>query len=736
MPQVYSEAKMGGLGTSVARPPRTGTQLPIGDEPLIMGGAVVESEFFLGCTMWRRFAVSYFLPAVATVTVVAAAPTLGLFIACLTPHAGAVAVLAALAAILWVLRMPALPGWGSIWPIFPWPLPTLSVVAMSATLAAVASCLLHHKVLLPALPAAIFAAILSTVFYLLLLPRVLACQHGHRVPSPPTTDDAPSEQAPSAASASPPVPAAKLPPADLGAGTKSPAGAPWEAPIHDQERLRRLQRWLDAGENPIGSAQDDLFDIKWEAARLVSLVKPRGAADPAGTVHLIGARGSGKSTLIRLAAEQAKSQAVDGAIKLRFCYISLWDHADAASAVRAAVIEGIKSIRSRVDIVPFAGAPASLPRALFGHSGAAGILDVIAAPPTEVWLPALSEFLIRVRCRLIFCVEDTDRLAPAEKAAAYFSLLEGFLDSVKRYAGFGYIFCSATPTWSEPAGDQPGLQKKPEASERFNTSYLVNHFGQLSREHKSLSGEVLKDIELSAASARRDYGFRNFWWLTGGVALPRLFQSQIHFDAAMASKCEAVLEVFRAWMDGQTFPRAEASRPYMTGTPGVDPQRRKEAFTAFLNDSTELGVMRYLTPRTLRNGLRDARRRWLSIVRAAKEAKAEGDSEKDLYLHCLDPDSVLVACLILACFPDQAERILRHGIHDWFDTPAATAARQDGYGEGERKSQTTVGRNLRMLSGFSEAVRKAVDYDQTLRPGGLAGPAEQARKNWQVFCSS
>jgi hypothetical protein len=636
----------------------------------------------------------------AVIAIVVSAVVLGLLVARFIPRADAVAIIAFLAVILWVLRMPALPGLGSIWPVHGWPPPTPWIAVGSAAMAAAASCFLRHTLSVPAVwPAAVFSAILSIVFYMLLLPRMLARLHERRGPGQQATDDTQLEQA--------------------------PADAPCGASIHDREPLIRLQRWLDGGENPIGSAQDDLFDIKEQASGLVSLLQPRGLADPAGTVHLIGARGSGKSTLIRLAAEQAESQKVAGAIKLRFCYISLWDHADAASAVRAAVIEGIKSIKDRLDIIPFAGAPASLPRALFGQAGAAGILDVIAAPPTEVWLPALSELLLRTRCRLIFCVEDTDRIAPKEKAAAYFSLLEGFLDAVKRYPGFGYILCSATPTWSEPAGDQPALRKEPEASGRFSLSSLVGYFGEQSTRRQPLSGNILKDIELSVASARADYGFRNFWQVAGGVALPRLFQNQVHFDAAMASKCEAVLKVFRVWMDGQISPGTETTRP--------DSQR---TFTAFLNDSSEFGVMRHLTPRTLRNGLRDARRRWLNMVRAAKAAKPEKGSGGDLYLRCPDPDSVLVACLILACFPDQAGRILRYGIHNWFDTLAATAARANGLGEGGQNSQTTVGRNLRILSGFSEAVRNVVDYDQQLRPRGLAGAAEQARKNWQVFCTS
>lgn len=662
----------------------------------------------------------------AVIAIVVSAVVLGLLVARFIPRADAVAIIAFLAVILWVLRMPALPGLGSIWPVHGWPPPTPWMAVGSAAMAAAASCFLRHTLSVPAVwPAAVFSAILSIVFYMLLLPRMLACLHERRGPGQQATDDTQPGQAPAVESPRPSAPTAKSPFASLGLGTEAPADAPCGAPIHDRERLLRLRRWLDGGENPIGSAQDDLFDIKEQASRLVSLLQPRGVADPAGTVHLIGARGSGKSTLIRLAAEQAESQKVAGAIKLRFCYISLWDHADAASAVRAAVIEGIKSIKDRLDIIPFAGAPASLPRALFGQSGAAGILDVIAAPPTEVWLPALSELLLRTRCRLIFCVEDTDRIAPKEKAAAYFSLLEGFLDAVKRYPGFGYILCSATPTWSEPAGDQPALRKEPEASGRFSLSSLVGYFGEQSTRRQPLSGDILKDIELSVASARADYGLRDFWQVAGGVALPRLFQNQVHFDAAMASKCEAVLKVFRVWMDGQISPGTETTRP--------DSQR---TFTAFLNDSSEFGVMRHLTPRTLRNGLRDARRRWLNMVRAAKAAKPEKGSGGDLYLPCPDPDSVLVACLILACFPDQAGRILRHGIHDWFDTIAATAARANGLGEGEGNSQTTVGRNLRILSGFSEAVRDVVDYDQKLRPRGLAGPAEKARKNWQIFCNS
>jgi hypothetical protein len=311
------------------------------------------------------------------------------------------------------------------------------------------------------------------------------------------------------------------------------------------------------------------------------------------------------------------------------------------------------------------------------------------------------------------------------------------LDSIKRYPGFGYIFCAGTPTWSE--GGVPAEDARhwvpPEADGR-RTNYL-QWFGDAVAEKLNPASQqnMISQMHDEVRLARRSIASR-FWVACGPLAIARAFQSQANLDELNRPVLKAALEVFRAWMDGWTSPSSKSSRPCMTCTPGVDPTKRRKMFEAFLADNSEFGLMRYLTPRTLRNGLRDARRRWENIVRKVAAANPEAVADEKLWEKCPDPDSVLVACLILACFPDQAGRIVQHGIHNWPETPAAQSARGHQLAEGQANSQSPVGQALRVLSGFSEAVRDIVDCDPEKRPMGLAGTTEQAKKNWELFRNS
>jgi energy-coupling factor transporter ATP-binding protein EcfA2 len=658
--------------------------------------------------LWKWLGLNIFLalPAIALAVV------FGLLATFYVPHAAGFSVIALLAITLWILRMPALPGWGSIYPRASKcrPVPVPWVATAGAGVAVLAAGFITGWA--SAWLAAIFAGVLAIVFYLLLLPRLLARRQRRRRLQERKIEFQPPEAPPAAKPGTQP----EMPEAvrELLGG---PENAPWAAPVHDEERSNRLHRWLDGGENPIQSAEDDLFDMGPQAHRLIEYLQPPASDAFAGTVLLIGARGSGKSTLLRLAAEMASQP--EKPSKLRFATVSLWDHADPASAVRAAIVEGIKSVRDLIDVIPFSGAAASLPRALFGQPGAAGLFDLISAPPTEVWLPALSEALLLANARLIFCIEDADRIAPKEKAENYYSLVEGFLDSIKRYPGFGYIFCAGTPTWSEGGPVRP--QARAGTIHPMDALKPPPNISEIPQEFdRGKAGRMVADERIRVAEDFRER--------VGPLPIPRLFQYQLSLDAVNRATIAAALGVFRAWMDCRVC-QADPRRTSMTATPGVDAGSRQKMFDAFLADHSELGLMRYLTPRTLRNGLRGARRRWQNMVRTVAAANPDAVSDGKLWEKCPDPDSVVVACLILACFPERRDELLEHGLHLYLNSQAlAMKVKKNPSGADLQ--------GLRFLTGFSEALHDMVDCHPQRRPMGLAGAAEQAKKNWELFCKS
>lgn len=642
----------------------------------------------------------------------------GWLIAALVPHAQAVVALALLAAVIWLLRLRVMPGRGSFWG---WPLPRrpppVAWVAITAAAISVVVTITAFP-LANAWPAAVIGTILSVALYVLMIPRTLAWLHGHP-DSPPPRDktDAPTVDGGDSKSAAQPGRSTD--------GRIELFPVMWGAPAHHPERLKRILPWLDGTENPVSHSGDDIFDFSSAVREINGCLRPASPAGPAGTVFLDGQRGSGKSTLLRLAAEESRK--TQAGVSLRFCYVSLWGHADLHAAMNEALASAMASIRDRVDILPLYGVVNSLPRALFGQGGGAGLLDAIGPPPTEIWLPAISEALLRAGLRLIFCIEDMDRVSPPDRINQGTALLEGFLDMVKRYPGFGYVVCGATPVWSEPAPQQGDagttvdaqvLAMQPRATDASPTASEV----------ADAEREAQKIFSYDATVRAK---------LIGYLPVARLFQFRFDMQAFQYEQIEPVLEAFRVWMIQQVDPNFADPTTAMARVAGFGGHDRSEAFDAFLRDPSPLGVVRHLTPRVLRNGLRDARWRWEVIaVDATSKAKKEGGQAAQL---CIDPDSVLVACLWLACFPERAGRVNLAGPESWCDNPSVARAREDN-DRAISPKQTLADfffpramEVRRVVAGLSKPTLDVLQYSTDKRPGGIYGREDAAKKNWEIF---
>lgn len=659
------------------------------------------------------------------------------------------AVFLAVAILLWLFHLPRLPKAGSIRLRRGLPPPVSWVMLVAAIAASLLVACVWKTPVAVNIPAAFIAAALALIGYSLLLPRMLSSHALKRLkvgPRAAVASEMPTV-APQAQSA-PPTKAAPGP-ALLNASRAPP---PWDAPIHDPERERRLFRWIAASENPLESTGDDLFDVKRKATRLLELLRPSSPVSGAGTVNIVGQRGSGKSTLLRLADELEKTahsvKTTVLPVEMRFCFISLWDYSNPRAAMRGAIDEALEIIRDRIDILPIAGISSGVVRAIFGSAGIPTALGGFSPPSLDLWIPALSELLVRANLRIIFCVEDDDRITTSARRADHGEIMQGFLGRLKRFPGFGYVICTSTPAWAEPSLDEPGS-----ASSDKPDYYAENWKNYNGRWRAAYPDGELRTEKLppmtpeELATLREEVGEiivqGRLRWAeqTGFLPVSRLCQYDMLTDGLKAEDIEPVLKVFRTWMVRQAHPDL-LDLSAAVDLCGIGTKNRQDLFTAFIDDHSESGMAQYITLRTLRNALRDAHRRWENITAVLRQG-GEG-WERNWTESGIDFDSVLVACLLRACFPERWPDLLRlAGNQTWVTSFHRNVAAQitGGYRglwmmHGEVVSQL---RELYLQLGLSGSVWNMLSIQDLtdgheVRPGGIVGNG--AQKNWKLFIGS
>ncbi len=658
--------------------------------------------------------------------------------------------------LFWLGHLPRMPSLGSLYPhSLRHPPPTSWCMVLGGVLAFVAA-----TVVLPTntgLPGRLAAAMMAAAFALvgatLALPRVLARQAQRRPPTPKSPQEA---EIPKASAAEPAPGIANSGPdfSRLGQATTA-ANAPWAAPIPDSQRIQRVLEWISAPENPITNTSDDLFDAAGKAARLLELLRPMTDESSAGTVHLNGLRGTGKSTLLRLAEEAGRTAGAGGppgGVELRFCRVSLWEYASTQRALRGALEEVLGAVRERVDILPMLGMPAGVANAIFGPTPFANPFHGISASPLNFWLPALSELLIRARLRVIVCIEDDDRVTSAERRATHGETLQGFLDRLKTLPGFGYVICTSTQTWSEPSPAEKGPPETEEIKKWLAYNKRWGHAGFKPADAPELHpGEILQlREEVGEIVTQR----RTQWaTATGFLPVPRLCQYSLTTGQHLAyGDLEPIMRVFRSWMVRQIIPDA-ADLDSANNYCGLDHQQREEYLNSFLTDDSRDGIAIYITPRTLRNGLREAHRRWTKIAatlaRAGPPTVPAQQSWSDSWAKGgVDFDSVLAACLVEACYPERWDQFVRACGNNIYNTSFHrnhTRQLKQAYPSAVHGGQATLPGNLaRQLEeccwfGFSRSIRnmlhrQAGESGGNGRPGGLVGNGAAA--NWNLFAQA
>jgi hypothetical protein len=613
---------------------------------------------------------------------------------------------------------------------------------------------LNNTMVSSALSAAALAATLTMIGYSLLLPRVLAC-HAISVVSTEhqmAIADAQTKLEP------------ELRPSSLSEiknsdnTTRNNNGPkPCSATNGDSELRERLFRWIASADNPISCGTDDLFDMQQQANRLLQLLRPITESSAAGTVNVVGARGSGKSSLIRLAAEiddKAQNEKKGKPPQaLRFCYLSLWDYANPQAALRGTIDEILELIRDRIDILPLAGISNGIVRAIFGGSNIFGLPGTAPQPSLKLWIPALSELLMKANLRLIFCVEDDDRIVTAARQAEHGEIIQGFLDQIKAFPGFGYILSTSMPAWSEPSPDEAeSMMEERKSNNTGNWDEFNNRWPKDSAGHRHTeSAPDLNEKELS--QIRKEIG--DIVWQqrlslakrSGFLPVSRLCQYDLFLEPHLkVEDLQLILNVFRTWMVQQILPDMQAP-PGLNAAArdlcGINTDNRKFMFNQFIEDFSDTGIAQHITPRTLRNGLREAYRRWLNIV-AQLQQRDGNDMLEKWEKDGIDFDSVLVACLLLACLPDRWPNFLQYAGNGKLWTSFHQNLMEQSPG-GPQNFNVLHGdlliqlKNLPLWLGLSRTVWNMLatqDFDTShkTRPGGIIGNGSQV--NWALFLNS
>ncbi len=419
-----------------------------------------------------------------------------------------------------------------------------------------------------------------------------------------------------------------------------------------------LLRWLTENDGPLGPQEKPLFDLGLKPERIIQSLRPLHIFSPARTLALIGVRGSGKSTLLRLA--EGCSAAKEG-VTLKFAYISLWEYESASAAIRAVADEILAVAADHIDTTPFSSAAGALMRTVTGNERYWNIAAAFGLQPrTDELLGGLSTALLLARCRVILCIEDDDRISDEGKKQ-FRQTVTGCLDYLRRFPAFGYVICVSSKDWGSVFAAALDVIEPPEAREARTKDVRAKIESAEKNRGTGEGAQAAADIwteEMVDTRKLRRARERAVADILDGLDTTRLCREELVIKPLEASQWQPVLESVRKMM----FEHAGASAD--NDSFGLSADDRRVVWAKFIQGAcgdtlrTQLGnpasapwenthVGFAFTPRILRLGLGDAWRKWRAIVPMLGKSTV------------IDPDSVLVACLVRACRPDVWNALIR-----------------------------------------------------------------------------
>lgn len=193
-----------------------------------------------------------------------------------------------------------------------------------------------------------------------------------------------------------------------------------------------LDIWLES-DAPVDDEQDDMLDV----GHLVSQIAQSLLENPGSTIGLLGALGSGKTSILNMAIGEVKEETGRGTHI--FASVPSWGiRADSLSA--HALSCGVDELSKFIDTLAVSAVPENYVTAVreAGPNWARMLSICVARGPLEQLL-RLNEAMLATGGHIVFLIEDLDRNADDSRMADLYVELQGLLDRLRQCERLSFI---------------------------------------------------------------------------------------------------------------------------------------------------------------------------------------------------------------------------------------------------------------------------------------------------------
>lgn len=230
--------------------------------------------------------------------------------------------------------------------------------------------------------------------------------------------------------------------------------------IAEQQNIEELLNWI-ADDTPITHPEQDRFKHQVIARRIARWLQLPSNGSDVGSIALVGAYGSGKSSILNLAnyyleigttphgGGNAGADATSGEeARIRLCRISSWGFTDPEAGFRHILTRVLSVLKQEVDCLALAGVPDALVSTLTAAGGWWGAVSriIVRGDDPDHMLQRISDVLAAVDLRIVICIEDLER---NPMRSFNFEHCAALLDHFQRARGLSFVLTTTT-------ADSPG----------------------------------------------------------------------------------------------------------------------------------------------------------------------------------------------------------------------------------------------------------------------------------------